>query len=377
MKKVNMLTDEDLKKMKKVGNQHNKYVDKDYKFYLSYQIRVILMLIVITLLCLCSYVCFRASFSLASKKTLLVYKDATIDNEVKVFDKDFFSYNGEDNEVYLSDVIDDIVVKLDYDFNGSFEGNYHYDYVVDLNMVLKDSDGKVISNNTDRIVPIKTVNNETLKDVKKVSIKEDVIVDYDMYNKKALAVKNTYGVDVTGDLYLKYIVNIYGNLEGFDKEVKDTQEIYVKIPLLSNKVDVKLDNTKFESVKYSNFDKPKVVNTYLLYLGIVLMIVAVIVGLLVIAFIYSVTPKKSKYCALRDGILKDYGHIIVNSKRIPKIEKYNIIDCYSFSELLDAQKMIDKPIVYFEIVKNQKCMFFVVGENDIYKFVLKECDIDY
>ena len=138
-----------------------------------------------------------------------------------------------------------------------------------------------------------------------------------------------------------------------------------------------LINTKLESAKYSNFDKPKVVNTYLLYLGIVLMIVAVIVGLLVIAFIYSVTPKKSKYCALRDGILKDYGHIIVNSKRIPKIEKYNIIDCYSFSELLDAQKMIDKPIVYFEIVKNQKCMFFVVGENDIYKFVLKECDIDY
>lgn len=377
MKKINMLTDEDLKKMKKVDNQHDKYVDKEYKFYLSYQIRVILMLIVITLLCLGSYLCFRTSFSLASKKTLLVYKDANVDNEVKVFDGELFINNGEEGNIYLSDVIDDINVKLNYVFNGSLEGNYYYDYVVDANMVLKDEKGRIISNSTDRIVPVTTRKNESLENINKLNINEDVVVDYDLYNKKALAVKNSYGVDVSGELNLKYIINVYGKLEGFEKDIKDTQEIYVKIPLLSNKVDVNLYNTELESAKYSNFDKPRVTNSYLLYLGIVLLIVAVIIGLLVIAFIYSVTPKKTKYCALRDGILKDYGHIIVNSKKIPKIEKYNIIDCYSFSELLDAQKLVDKPIVYYEIVKNQKCMFFLIGENDIYKFVLKECDIDY
>ena len=244
-------------------------------------------------------------------------------------------------------------------------------------MVLKDEKGRIISNSTDRIVPVTTRKNESLENINKLNINEDVVVDYDLYNKKALAVKNSYGVDVSGELNLKYIINVYGKLEGFERDIKDTQEIYVKIPLLSNKVDVNLYNTELESAKYSNFDKPRVTNSYLLYLGIVLLIVAVIIGLLVIAFIYSVTPKKTKYCALRDGILKDYGHIIVNSKKIPKIEKYNIIDCYSFSELLDAQKLVDKPIVYYEIVKNQKCMFFLIGENDIYKFVLKECDIDY
>ena len=79
----------------------------------------------------------------------------------------------------------------------------------------------------------------------------------------------------------------------------------------------------------------------------------------------------------RDKLLKDYDKVIVNSKKIPNIKGLNIIDCYSFQELFDAQKLLEKPIIYFEIVKDQKALFFIIDGDDMYQFVLKECDVDY
>ena len=62
---------------------------------------------------------------------------------------------------------------------------------------------------------------------------------------------------------------------------------------------------------------------------------------------------------------------------MPVLKEYNVIVCTSFSELLDAQRLLDKPIIYYEIVKDQKCVFVILGTNDAYKFTLKKCDIEY
>ena len=373
MKKV--LTDQDLQKMKKVEGEHNKYVD-NLGFYFSYQSRIAVMVIITIILCVISFVCFKYSFSNESKRTLLVDKEAKVSTEVKVLDKDTFTYDG--NNAYLSDVIDDLNTKMEYVFWGTLNGDYYYDYSVDAIMILKDTTGKtIVPEYTENLVSNRTVKNDSLNNIKKLVVRDTLNLDYDSFNRKALSVKNAYGIDLVGVVILEYKINVHGIFEGFDNEVVDTQVIKVRVPLLSNNVEAKIVDTELEKAQYTNIDKPLLVNTYLLYLGIVLLIVAVILVLLIGTFIYNSRPKKSKYCSLRDGILRDYGSIIVTSKRVPRVEKYNIIDCYSFSELLDAQRLVDKPIVYYEIVKNQKCLFVVIGENDIYKFTLKECDIDY
>jgi hypothetical protein len=374
MKKV--LTDQDLQKMKKVAGEHNKYVDNTYSFYLSYNLRITFMVIVVLVLCALSFFCFKYSFSNESKRTLLVDKEAKVNTEVKVLDKETFTYDG--NNAYLSDVIDDLNMKMEYVFWGTLNGDYYYDYSVDAIMILKDTTGKtIVPEYTETLVSNRTVKNDSLNNIKKLVVKDTLDLDYDSFNRKALSVKNAYNIDLVGVVILEYKINVYGAFEGFDNAVKDTQIVRVRVPLLSNNVEAKIVDTELEKAKYTNIDKPLLTNVYLLYLGIVLLIVAVILSLLIGLFIYNSRPRKSKYCTLRDGILRDYGSIIVNSKRVPQIEKYNIVDCYSFSELLDAQRLVDKPIVYYEIVKNQKCLFFVIGENDIYKFTLKECDIDY
>ena len=75
--------------------------------------------------------------------------------------------------------------------------------------------------------------------------------------------------------------------------------------------------------------------------------------------------------------MKTYDRIIVNTKKLPRFGDTNIIDCYDFNELLDAQETLELPINYHEIVKNQKCVFYIKNGKDIYKYTLKECDLEY
>ena len=61
----------------------------------------------------------------------------------------------------------------------------------------------------------------------------------------------------------------------------------------------------------------------------------------------------------------------------PNFKGYNVINCASFQELLDAQKVLNKPIIYNEYIKNQKSMFIIINDKDVYRYILKEADLYY
>ena len=152
----------------------------------------------------------------------------------------------------------------------------------------------------------------------------------------------------------------------------------MEIPLTSdnNQIQIKTSN-------YNNDDHFERViigeptNENLLYLGLVLFILAIVTFIYFIAFLVKTNPKKGKYNSLRDGLLKEFDQRIVEVKRIPSLAGLNVIDCYSFSELLDAQDTLKKPILYSEIVKNQKCEFVIVDDKNAFRYVLKAVDLEF
>ena len=87
-------------------------------------------------------------------------------------------------------------------------------------------------------------------------------------------------------------------------------------------------------------------------------------------------PKKSLYCRVRDNLLKEYDDIIVNTKKVPNIELFKIVECSTFKELVDAHNSVKKPIIFYEVVKNQKAVFMIVTSEEVYKYTLKEVDLE-
>jgi len=374
MAKSQKIKDNEFKTMKKVPNKRDKYVDKSFHFYFSYTLRVVAMFVSILIIGYFAYVCFNESFSEATEESLKFSEKGDASYEVKLLEENLFVTGVLNPDgSYMSDVID--VFSTNFNYEDKLENNINaqYSYNVVATMILKNSkDGSVISKKEDTLVE----ESKTEEDVNSIKINQNVNLDYAYYNNLANDVKAKYN-DVDGTLNLKMTINKNIDYDKFDSKIDSEEYIEVNIPLLSTQVKAEVVHSIDNNSEYFQKNSPKLINKISLYSGVALLIMDTIFLLLAIGFIFRARGTKSKYCTLRDGLLRDYDNIIVNSKSIPKISKFNIIDCYSFSELMDAQRLLGKPIIYYEIVKNQKCMFVIFGDTDVYKFTLKECDIDY
>ena len=369
--------DEEFQKMKRVPHKRNKYVDKSFHFYFSFMLRIILMFGSILVIGYFSYVCFRDSFTDGEDEKISYKESADLKSNVIYLDHNLFE-TGQliSTDSYYSDYIDDISSDFSYHYELDKEVDIKYTYNVVATTTIKDKNGTIVSEKKDKIV------NDTTKeeaDVKEININQNVNLDYDSYNNLAKSFNQQieqYG-NITGNVNLRMNISIEIDYDKFDNKIEKESYIDVPIDLLSTNVTIKIANDISNGDTFVEHHNPQLINKFSLYSGISLLIMDTIFFLLALSFIFKARPKKSKYCILRDGLLRDYGKIIVNSKKIPKLSDYNIIDCYSFSELMDAQKLLGKPIIYYEIVKNQKCIFVLIGDNDIYTFTLKECDIDF
>ena len=367
--------DKDFANMERVQANYRKYVSKDFHFYLSYGARVALIFVGVFVLGVLSYYCFKQSYSKESKETLKYQINKDVKYNVILFDNPLGIKNDANTDSNLSELVNDISNDLHYEYTTAKPVDVTYSYYVDVKMVLEDKNTKeVFYTNT---YPLYEKVSNNIKNSSVTKIEQNIQLDYDFYNDKAKEMEQLATGPVEGRLELIMHIDLKTKYDGFAKAVslEDTIEAYV--PLLSNQVSTKLVGDAEKNDKYEEKAKPELVNETMLYSGAALLIIDTMFFLSGISFMFRSSPKKSKYCKLRDGLLSEYDSIIVKARKMPDIKGKNLIDCYSFGELMDAQKIIEKPIIYYETVKDQKCVFFIIGDDDIYEYMLKECDIEF
>ncbi len=374
------ITDQDFERMEKIPNDRNKYIKRGFNLYLSYTLRIMIMFGFVVILGLLTYFCFENGFSKNKTISLDYEEKEDINSKIKLLDNvdnPFGTGELTPGDYYFSDIIDDISTDLNYEYKLSDKADVKYSYYVDVVLKLLDEDtSKEISDDTSNLV--KTIEKEE-KNTDKIDISQNINLDYDHYNKIAESVSDINGgsdSSISGFLLLKMFVNIETSYKDFTEPLRKDAVVEVKIPLLSKQVKVEKvsDNNKKDS--YVKHLAPEPAIEALLYVGVILLILDTTLFLLSVNFFIKTFPKKSAYCLYRDGILNKYNKLIVNSRKMPDLTGYNIIDCESFGELLDAQRLLGKPIVYYEIIRKQKCIFVIIGVTDAYKYILKEADID-
>ena len=106
-----------------------------------------------------------------------------------------------------------------------------------------------------------------------------------------------------------------------------------------------------------------------------------IIGALILLYrtthlLLKLSVKKDKYHATLDKIFKKYEKDIVISKDgYVEDSAKKIIKLNDFEELVRVHETINKPIVYSK-VNDVKSDFIVEDESSIYKYVLKEADLE-
>ena len=153
--------------------------------------------------------------------------------------------------------------------------------------------------------------------------------------------------------------------------------MYINIPLSEKSIDISMDYKNIEN----NLKVLNETNNYL-YDAIYLLLIAI--GFLfsfvfltkMIKLFIACIAKKSNYEKYLNKILKEYDRVIVETTTSPVFNPNKTVEVNKFEELLDVRDNLRLPIMYYVVVKKQKCYFYVKHYNNVYLLVLKAADFD-
>lgn len=306
-----------------------------------------------------------------NKITNKIYKEkANINYKVYLKENQFYNEKYlKEGTSYISSLIDNFEIKYNYKLlsNKKLKGNYNYSIFGVMEIINQDN------NDIFYTKKYKLYNKDNIKIIdNQIVINEKINVSFDRYNDLAVNFREKYGINAISNL--KVYLNIEKNIK--DDDNKNT-DMYINIPLDKKVINVSLNydkknknNEVSESVEYS------IKNCKLLFIGIILIIFALILSMLMIYVYNSVRHKLSDYNKLIKKYLKDYDRMIVNVETIPSFDKYDISFITEFNELIDAADSLKRPINFYEIKKSEECYFFVKNDNSIYLYHLKAIDIE-
>ena len=84
------------------------------------------------------------------------------------------------------------------------------------------------------------------------------------------------------------------------------------------------------------------------------------------------SSKNDIYRAEVDRILKNYDRLIISSSQpsIAESDYKNKVRVMSVEELLDVNEMTKEPIIYYEVIPNEKSYFIILKQDTLYKLTI-------
>jgi len=335
------------------------------KLYLSFESRVVIMLIAILLLFLvaCAFV-FEAVTSSGNK---VVYYDenSSIDYKVCVTQNEFYHGNCLNSGMkYLSSITDTIPTTFKYDVDFSTDIEYDLDYRVVgvLNVVDKNDPDKVLYTTEDVLVQSTEV-----KDIENgIHFETNVEIPYKKYNQFITDYINKYSL--LADAYFDVILYL-------DENTGERALASMNIPLgvSTYSITEKVTSNENRNVEISTQEW----NSYSVscaVIGVLCILTALILVMKLTSLVTRVVNNRNNFQKELNKILRENDDLIVIAKDDYEVSrKKKRIKVLDFKELVDARNAVNKPIIYVKI-NDVKSEFYVEDIDVIYYYVMKEAD---
>lgn len=315
-----------------------------------------------------------------TRKKLYSYNyNTSLDYRVYLKNNNFFTEPYMDmNKQYIASLIDYIEVDTKYDFRSTEDLDYSYSYAIEATArgMFEDSDGRKVDV-WSKTYPISTLESNSGSG-RNFNIAKTVKIDYNYFNQVLSDFRSQFGLSVDSRVDLTFIVNVNAGLHGdSEKTLQESKKMNLLIPLLVQTVRIQPDyvNTGGNTI-YSKVNEAPEINVALLVIGAVVFIISFIVFIKLVKSLLVVT-RKSEYMIAVDKILKEYGDIIAETHNMPDLDKYDIVDIKTFDDMVDIEEELHSPIIYFETLENEKCVFLILHDKTAYRFLLMETDFNH
>lgn len=340
---------------------------KPSKIYFSFQARVTFLVICVLALFITG--CVFIIQALYNNEIKEVSYEERADTSYEVCLSSYDPYQAQclkEGETYLSSNVSNIPLEFHYEANMEEEVPYNFSYYVVLTHEIYNilDQSKAVYEDENLIVE-KT---GFKKHQNPASIDVNVEIDYPKYQNFVLDYQNKYSMQTTSSLIAILYVD-----DG--EKTRNVSEVHIPLGLEQFQVlvnDLKEQKNTFTSEvkEWSNH------HTMYVVVGCILVLLSLLFLFRLTRLVLKTVSRKSKYQQYLTNILNEYDRLIVTARDgyTSSVEK-RVLKVASFDELLDARSILNKPIVYSKI-NNIKSEFLVEDEEIIYKYVLKEADLD-
>ena len=273
------------------------------------------------------------------------------------------------NIAYVTDLIDNIKLNLNYDYiaNKNSEINCNYSVVGLMQAVYtKNGEEQKIWEKEETILPEKSINSAS----DNIQIREKLKLDLKEKNNLINNFKQQLGMSIEAKYTVKLKIKITTEIEG--KEIVDELEPFINIDLAEKTTNLKgennTENTQYISKEYKITQKSSVLK---MAIDLALMVLAVLVLRYISKFkVANVVRNEYKYELNR--ILKICQDKIVQVSTKPNDEEIEVVYVKDFGEIFKVSEELFKPILYYNAKENEEAWFSVMSGKTSYRFVLKK-----
>ncbi len=319
-----------------------------------------------------------AVFNQLNKTYYIEYTDSGKANyTVKLKDNEFFPGNEVgSNKGYISELIDGIAADFTYQMQMS-SGSVQYEYERSVDAVMKitnNKTGAVIYEYTDKLLAGET----PVSGKGTLSLSEKVNIDYQKYNDIAEKFISTYSLSsVSANLYVMLDVKVVGNCDELENSTKTDYKTTITIPLCEQLIDITTKTSspagEVKVLACRQMTDPGIFKV----LGIIFAVLTVVLGGVLVAFIYLTRNDDINYEIRVKRVLNSYRSYIQVVTNGFDFAGYQIIKISSFVEMLGIRDTIQSPVLMLEN-EDKTCTKFIIPTNTkvLYDFEIKVDNYD-
>ena len=154
-----------------------------------------------------------------------------------------------------------------------------------------------------------------------------------------------------------------------------TSTLTMTIPLTKNTVDISVNTSELANNFSIPIDESVIAHKNIFIIGVV------ICSISALSFIIMILLNSSKNDIYRrevDRILKNYDRLIISSSQpsIAESDFKNKVRVMSVEELLDVNEMTKEPIIYYEVIPNEKSYFVILKQDTLYKLTISRAYLE-
>ena len=153
-----------------------------------------------------------------------------------------------------------------------------------------------------------------------------------------------------------------------------SSDLIISIPLSEHTISITTDlNSLNGSGIIRSTEVVKIDNMMLFIISIALGLIGLVI-LISIIYIYLSKNNNNIYEKEIKSILKNYDRLIVSSKvlDIDESKFQNKVRVMSIEELIDVYESTRQPIIYSEVIPNEKSYFIIINDDTLYKLTISK-----